>query len=390
VKVLVAHNRYRSTSPSGENKLVDDEIGILRAAGVDVVTMIEESDRLDSAGIVGLAEAAVGPVYAPAGVRRFRELLLRERPDVVHLHNVYPLISPQVIRVSGERRVPVVQTMHNYRHSCVNGLQFRDGAVCTDCDGSRLSLPAIKHGCYRGSRAQTLPMAIGRSVHRSTWAHVDRFLALTPFMARRLALNGIDEQRITVRPSWVRDPGPGSPRGNDFVYVGRLDEAKGIPLLLKAWQHTRSSRRLVVVGSGPLAGAVEAAASSDPSIVYLGQQGAAGVAAAIGAASAVVVPSLWFEGFPLTVVEAFAHGRPVVVLEGGSAASVVDDRLGWRVARSHESLSDLLGAWDSGEADRRGRAARAAYEALYSPAAAMASLMQVYGELTGRVTVVTR
>jgi glycosyltransferase involved in cell wall biosynthesis len=390
VKVLVVHNRYRSASPSGENKLVDDEIRLLREGGVDVVTMIEESDRLDGAGIVGLAEAAVGPVYAPAGVRRFRDVLLRERPDVVHLHNVYPLISPQVVRLSHSRRVPVVQTMHNYRHSCVNGLQFRDGAVCTDCDRSRLSLPAIQHGCYRGSRAQTLPMAIGRAVHRSTWSQVDRFLALTPFMARRLALNGIQERRITVRPSWVPDPGHSRTGGDDFVYVGRLDEAKGIPLLLKAWQQTRTSRRLVVVGSGPLAGAVEAAASGDTSIVYLGQQGPAEVAAAIGAASAVVVPSLWFEGFPLTVVEAFAHGRPVVVLEGGSAASVVDDRLGWRVARSHESLSDLLGAWDGDEADRRGRAARAAYEALYSPIAAMSSLMQVYGELAGRVGVVTR
>jgi glycosyltransferase involved in cell wall biosynthesis len=385
VKVLVAHNRYRSASPSGENTLVDDEIGILRAAGVDVVPMIENSDRLEGAGLTGLAAAAVGPVYAPAGVRRFKDLLMRERPDVVHLHNVFPLISPQVVRVALALRVPVVQTMHNYRHSCVNGLQFRNGVVCTDCDGSRLSLPALHHGCYRGSRVQTLPMAIGRAVHRSTWPRVDRFLTLTPFMARRLAINGIQESRITVRPSWVPDPGKGDSAGDDFVYVGRLDEAKGVSLLLKAWEHAHTPRRLVIVGSGPLAGAVEAAAGRDPSIVYLGQQSAAGVAAAVNSATAVVVPSLWFEGFPLTVVEAFAHGRPVVALEGGSAASVVDDRVGWRVSRSHESLGALITAWDPREADRRGRAARAAYQALYSPAAATASLLQVYCELTGRV-----
>ena len=329
----------------------------------------------------------MGPVYAPRGVPRFKKLLEREQPDVVHLHNVYPLISPQVVRAAHAQGVPVVQTLHNYRHSCVNGLQFRNGGVCTDCDGTKLSLPAVRHGCYRGSRAQTVPMAIGRAVHRSTWTEVDRFLALTPFMAERLALTGVPASRITVRPSWVPDPGAPMQPGDDVVCIGRLDEAKGTALLLAAWAQVQTDRRLIFAGDGPMLDQVRAAAAADPSIVYVGSLDRAGVAAAMQRAAVVVVPSVCFEGFPLTVVEAFSQGRPVIVLNGGSAASVVDDTVGWRVEPSALALGSALEALDPLEAAVRGAAARLRYSERYSGAAAGESLLATYNAVTNRPSV---
>src|SRR4051794_15577628 len=167
MRVLVAHNRYRASSPSGENQLVAAEIDLLRAGGVDVVPLLTDSD--DLTGPLGALRGAPGPIYSPSGVRGFKRLLAQTRPDVVHLHNVYPLISPYVVRVAARAGVPVVQTVHNYRHGCVNGLHLRDGHPCTDCLGTRLGLPAVRHGCYRDSRLQTVPMTIGQVVHRPTW-----------------------------------------------------------------------------------------------------------------------------------------------------------------------------------------------------------------------------
>jgi glycosyltransferase involved in cell wall biosynthesis len=380
VKVLIAHNRYRSDAPSGENRVVEQEIELLRDAGVEVTTVIEDSDTI--VGPAATAKASLGPVYSIAGVRRFRQALEDSRPDVVHLHNVFPLLSPQVVRAAHDRAIPVVQTVHNYRHSCVNGLQLRDNRPCTSCDGMRLALPALRHGCYRSSRVQTVPMVAGQLVHRRTWRSLDRFLALTPFMAERLASAGIPKQSITVRPTWVPDPGAVLPAaGRDLLFVGRLDEAKGLRLLLEAWRHAKVDGQLLIAGDGPLRSELIEATIADPSVRLLGRLDAAGVSSAMRSACAVVIPSLCFEGLPLVAVEAFAHGRPVVVLEGGSVASVVTENIGWRAPATAGALAAVLTAVGPAEAARRGLAARATYETWHSPYAATRSLLGVYADV---------
>src|ERR1700712_1366446 len=296
MRVLVAHNLYRSSAPSGENQLVRAEIELLRDGGVEVVGLIQDSDDIPD-GIRGLLDAAPGPVYSRDGVRRFTRLLEEHRPDVVHLHNVFPLISPYVVRVAARHGVPVVQTVHNYRHGCVNGLHLRDGHTCTDCVGTRLGLPAVQHGCYRGSRAQTGPMAVGQVVHRRTWHRgVARFLALTAFMRDQLVATGIDQERISIRPTWVPDPGLADRAGRDVLFLGRLDQGKGVDLLLDAWRIAgrRSGRNLVLAGDGPLQRAVERAADEDPTVRWAGRLDPAGVAQAMRDAAYVAVPSRFF------------------------------------------------------------------------------------------------
>jgi glycosyltransferase involved in cell wall biosynthesis len=384
MRVLVAHNFYRSNAPSGENQLVQAEVALLRGAGVDVVEMFEDSDSIPP-GVRGVLRAAPGPVYSPSGVRRFTRMLAETQPDVVHLHQVEPLISPWVVRVAAKHDVPVVQTVHAYRHACVNGVHLRDGHVCTDCVGTRLALPGIRHGCYRDSRLQTLPVTVGLDVHRRTWRHgVQRFLVLTAFMRDMLAATGIPTEKITLRPTWVPDPGVPPATGSDVLYVGRLDVPKGIDRLLEAWElgGSRSGRTLVVVGDGPLRDRVQAAAATG-SVRWLGQVPQEEVAVAMAGAAYVVVPSRVFEGYPLAVAEAFARARPVLTVSGGSVGTIVDDSIGWVVDPSAEALAEAIARIDDDEAAPRGAAARSAYERSSTPQRGLESLMRVYEEVAG-------
>lgn len=191
MKVLLVHNSYRSDSPSGEQRVVDDESALLSAAGVSVVKYFRSSDEIAQFSAIRRTELPVRPIWSVEDTRRFRAVLAQCGPDVVHVHNVYPLISPGVVTVASELRVPVVQTVHNYRHVCANGSFFRDGHICTDCAGRKTAWPAVVHGCYRGSRAQSLIMATSLRLHAQTWRRVQLFLPVTQFMADYLESAGI-------------------------------------------------------------------------------------------------------------------------------------------------------------------------------------------------------
>lgn len=379
MRILIAHNRYRSAQPSGENIVVDAEVALLRDAGHEVATLLPSSDEI-GAGPAAAARAGLGAVWSRAGVAALTRAIREHAPQVLHLHNVYPLLSPWTIRAAAAEGVPVVQTVHNYRHTCVNGLHLRDGRVCVDCLGHRVPWPAVEHGCYRGSRAQSLPMAVSQAVHRTTWqSGVARFIALTPFQRDWLTHWGVPGDRITVRPSWVPDPGePVSPPSRDVVFVGRLSEEKGIALLLEAWSRLpRSDRRLVVVGDGELAPLVRERSAADPSLVFRGRLSPAEVAGAIRDSGVVVVPSLCFEGYPLVIAEAFAHARPVLTVSGGATATIVGPDVGWVVAPTAAALASGIAHTAEGTG-ALGDAARARYLAESSPAAALESLLAVY------------
>jgi len=388
MKVLVCHNRYRSNVPSGENRYVDDEIALLRGTGIDVVPMLEENDSIISGSPLNMANAALGLLYSPTGVRRFRNLLREERPDIVHLHNVYPLISPPVIRVAKAAGVPVVQRVHNYSHTCVSGAHFRDGHQCDDCLGRRIALPAIRHGCYRGSHAQSAGRVLAKTVHRGTWGMVDQFLVHTPFMASRLAVAGIDQKQITVLPSYAPDPGEPTARpGKNFLFHGRLEEGKGILFLLETWRSRkdRGGRRLRIVGTGPLADEVRSMALNEDDVDYLGYVERDQVMSEIANCGVAVVPSLYYEaGLPLTAIEALGHGRPVMVNRDTSFATVISDDFSWRIEPTVGSWHKAMDTITQGDIEARGTAARKFYVENCSPAAAAASLIKIYESLLRR------
>ncbi|PPA56765.1 glycosyltransferase family 4 protein [Micromonospora chalcea] len=314
MRIVVAHNRYREAQPSGENTIVDAEIAQLTAAGVEVLPFLRSSDEIPSMSKPAKALLPISPIWAPKAQHDLDRLLTEHRPDVLHLHNPYPLLSPWVVRTAHKRGVPVVQTVHNYRQVCSSGLYFRDGVICQDCRGRALGVPAIVHRCYRNSRAQSALMATTLAVHRPTWKSVDRYIALTTAVADHLRDYGIPDERIVVKPNAVPDPGTPAPVGNGFLFMGRLSPEKGLDLLLAAWRRhpVGALGPLRIAGDGELRPLAEAAAAERSDVLYLGQLDRSGVRAALADSSVVLATSTWHDVLPTVIIEALASGRPVL------------------------------------------------------------------------------
>ena len=379
MKVVVAHNRYASAQPSGENAVVEADIAELRAAGVEVLPLVRRSDEIATWSGLRRAASAGSPLYNGSAQRELRALLRRHRPDVVHLHNPYPLISPWVVRTARQHGVPVVQTVHNYRQVCVNGVFFRDGAGCTECVGRALPLPAVRHACYRGSRAQSAVMAATLTVHRPTWHRVDRFLAPTAAIADHLHRAGIPAGRVTIKPNAVADPGPPAPPGDGFLFLGRLVPEKGLELLLAAWAlHPVGSLGLLrIAGDGPLRRMCTGVGR--PDVVFLGSLDPAGVRAAVRDSAVIVVPSVWPDVLPTVALEALAAGRPVL----GTAMGGIPDAVGpagWLVAPTVPALAAALPIARR-EAPALAALARHRYLTTYHPTRITAQLIATYTAL---------
>lgn len=380
MKIVVAHNRYVSAVPSGENQIVSDEIAILRASGHEVHPYLRDSDEIAKFRGRKRAELAIRPIRSREDVGAFSRLLLDVRPDVVHLHNPYPLISPWIVRVAAEMNIPVVQSVYNYRMSCVAGSFFRDGSPCEDCLGKSVPWPAVFHGCYRGSRTQSVPMAVALSTHRKTWETVDRFLALSSFMADKLRAAGIRDSQITIRPNAAEDPGPPTPIGKGFLFAGRFDQQKGILLLLDAWRRSGLGHQdtLVIAGHGALAPEIQRISAGLDGVTLVGSVDRSDVGRLMTRAAVVVVPSIWYEGFPQIVVEAFARARPVLGTNVGALAELIDDTVGWSAQPDAADLARTLVEVSGTNASDRGAAARRRYEERYTPEVVLEQLLAIY------------
>ncbi len=379
MRVLVLHNRYRGDQPSGENAVVDTEIESLRAAGVDVARYTPSSDEIDAFPIqrkVSLLTA--GSTYRP-GVKAVTDLVESFRPDVVHAHNVVPLVSPAALRMVAARGVPVVQTVHNYRISCAAGTHMREGSACTLCTSSS-QLPSIPRRCYRGSTTQSAVMALARRADRGRANPIGTYVAISRFVKRHLLDQGVPPARVTVKYNGVATA-PACSRADDhtFVFAGRLEPEKGVQVLLDAWdQRLVSGHRLVIAGSGRLADHVARAARRDPTIEYAGLLPRQALRDLIARCTAVVVPSLWDEPFGLGVIEAFAAGKQAVVSTKGALPELAALGPGI-VSRPHpDELARALAT--AAVADRQNARvrAKAAVDQHFSLSVTTAQLLSVY------------
>jgi glycosyltransferase involved in cell wall biosynthesis len=391
-KVVVAHNRYASAAPSGENLVVDAEMAQLRAAGLTIIPFVRSSDEIGGLPLAQRALLPLSPIYNGSSRRALDEVLRAEKPDLLHLHNPYPLLSPWVIRTAHRRGIPVVQTVHNYRQVCASGLYFRDGHICHDCRGKTFGLPAIRHACYRGSRAQSAIMATTLAAHRGTWRSVDRFIALTSAIADHLRDYGIPADRISIRPNAIPDPGLPPPcTRHGFLFAARMSAEKGLGLLLDAWRSHRDTElgTLRLAGDGPLRSLAVAAAAERADVTYLGPLDRAATLAEIAAAACVVVPSTWHDVLPTIVLEALAAGRPVLgtnlggipYLVGADGAAGSEAAAGWIVEPSSAALAAGLRLAYVGAAGRA-TTARRRYEECFAPPVLIQRLLEIYARTT--------
>ncbi len=387
MRVLVVHNRYSSRVPSGENTVVDAETGWLKDAGVEVRRHEVTNDDIVQGGIRTRIEIGIAAAWSTNQARRLRSAVERERPDVVHVHNLFPILSGSVARAAAEADLPVVWTVHNYRLTCVAGTRFRDGAMCDRCHrGWRV--PGVAFGCYGTSRLASVSTTVGTSIFRGIARRRLTTVAVSDHVRRWLLGLGFDPARTMTKYNGV--PGPAAvpaaaapARGRTILYLGRLAEEKGIRLLLDAWRQVADpGARLRFVGSGPLAQDVADAARRDPRIDPVGQVARDDVAAHLLEARALVVPSVWEEPFPLAALDGLAHGRPVVTTGLGGLRDMVDDSCGWIVAPDPGAvaagLTEVLAA-DEAVAVRGGQA-RLVYEKRFTPEVTTRALVDIYTE----------
>lgn len=326
MRVAMLHNRYRTGQPSGENTVVAQTVDLLRNSGHDIDLYVRNSDDIAAMGRKARALLPFRSVWSFSAEHDLTQLLQERRPDVVHVHNTFPLFSASVLRAAYRLGLPVVATLHNFRLMCANAVLQRDGRPCESCVG-RLPWYGVMHGCYRESRVQTLPLATSIGVHNTlhTWQrYVTTFVAPSEFVRERYVAGGFAPDRIVVKPHAVPHEGVvRSGPGDAVVFLGRLVEDKGFADLLQAWDSSLGT--LVVAGDGPLRAEAEARAQRDPSVKVLGQLPWADCMELLGSARVAVVPARSYETFGLVVVEAFAHGVPVVASRLGALAELVDD-----------------------------------------------------------------
>lgn len=385
MKILAVHNRY--VQAGGEDEVFAAETALLESHGHRVIRHVDDNDRIVDMGRLRLAGRTI---WNREAARDLAAVLRRERPDVAHFHNTFPLISPAAYWTAHEAGVPVVQTLHNYRLICANAQLYRNGRACESCVGRALPWPGVVHGCYRHGRAATAVVAGMLGTHRAfgTWSRrVDRYIALTEFARGKFVEGGLPAARIRVKPNFLTDdPGPGTGAGGYVLFVGRLAGEKGIDTLAAAWDRLAGDVRLKVVGQGDLAPVVEALAARDSRVEVLGRRSRAEVNALMQEALVLAVPSRWYEGFPLVVVEALAAGLPVIASDhGGLVEAVRHGETGWRVPPGDpDALAHAVAraAADPAALVPMRRAARADFEARYTADRNYRLLMDIYGELT--------
>jgi glycosyltransferase involved in cell wall biosynthesis len=384
MKILVCHNFYQQAG--GEDRVFADECRLFENRGHEVLRYTRHNDELRAATTINAATTAV---WSRQTYAELSEVIRRHRPQVVHFHNTFPLISPAGYYAARAAGVPVVQTLHNYRLVCPNAMLFRSGRVCEDCLGRSVAWPGVLHRCYRGSRGASATVATMLALHRAagTWRNqVDVYIALTEFSRAKFLAGGLPDTKFVVKPHFLlEDPGPGRGQGGYALYVGRLSPEKGIRTLLTTWRTQPGLPPLRVVGDGPLAGEVRQAAS-EGILEWLGWVSRPEARALMAEAACLVFPSEWYETFGLVVIEALAAGTPVVLSEGGAAAELVNHgrtgahfRSGDAAALAHEVRALVA---DAGRLEGLRSAARAEYETRYSAEANYQALLDIYRRAT--------
>jgi len=388
MKILQLHNRYRAHG--GEDQVVEDERRSLIEHGHRV--WCAYVDNSDLVGWPALLATAWRTSYSRRARDATRRLIARVRPDVVHVHNLFPRLSPALFDACIAEAVPAVMTLHNYRLLCANAIFLRDGRVCEECiSGS--AYRSVLHGCYRGSRLASLPVAhmIERHRRRDTWgSDVACLITLNAFARDRLVEAGIPRSRIEIKHNAVADPFDGEfapPRdpGGEVraLFVGRLSAEKGLHTLLRAWRGLDVPLR--IAGGGPLASLRD---QREPNVRWLGPLPRARVFQEMRRASFLVFASEWYEGQPLVLLEAMAHGLAVISVRTAAMSELIEDGYNGILVDPGDITAFRAGvarlAADPALREHLGRNARRHFLTRFTPARSYRRLMEIYGRVVGQ------
>jgi glycosyltransferase involved in cell wall biosynthesis len=382
MRILIAHNRYQQ--PGAEDQVFTAEADLLADRGHDVIRYELHNDSIKRTGKLKLLR---NTMWNPQSAESVQLLVRYNHIEVAHFHNIFPVMSPSVYRAARNEGAAVVQTLHNFRLVCPGNTMYRDNHLCADCVGKLLPWPSVLHACYRGDRQATAVSAAMLAYHRArgTWSsNIDVYVALSEFNRSLFCRAGFADASIFVKPNFLKsDPGPGARKRTGALFFGRLIPEKGILTLLEAWKRIGSKLPLTILGDGPLRDEVASAAdSSDGAVKWLGWRSRSEVDEALGAASVVISPSVWLEAGPLSLIESFARGTPVIASRLGSLSEFVKPGVSGYLfdpgnpASLVEAVEKFLKLPDCGS--RMGETAREIFLDTYSAEPAYKNMLALY------------
>lgn len=390
MKILVVHNRYQHAG--GEDSVVSAEISLLSHYGHDVEVWSVDNNTLPG-GLSGKVKVALSTCYSKTSLAAADKLLSSLKPDLVHVHNFFPQISPSIYDACSNVGVPVVQTLHNYRLICPGAFLMRDGKICEQCINGNPYQAAL-YGCYRNSQLGSLVVAHMVAQHRTlgTWnTKVNRFIALTEFAKSKFVQAGFPEYKICVKPNFVAGSQSTESSGHagrdtrQALYVGRLSPEKGIATLAEAWGGLAEDYVLKVAGSGELSNRFVGL----DKVELLGFQDSQAITGLMRRAGFLILPSEWYEGFPMVLLEAFANGLPVIASRIGSLAEVVQEGetgLLFEPGNSKELAQKARWLFEHpAEQVRMGLNAKRAYNEKYTAEINYTQLAAIYADVIGKI-----
>ncbi len=387
-KVLIVHNYYQI--PGGEDVVVANEKELLEQHGHTVFLYSRSNSEIKNMRMVKKLLLPFGAVFNFRTYCQIKQIVKENEIDIVHVHNTWNLISPSVYYAARACRVPVVQTIHNFRLLCPGATFYREGRICEDCV-SKGFICAVRNKCYRNSRMQTFVSVFCNTIHRLTGIYGKiNYICLTEFNKRKLLqLKQISQDRVFVKPNFVSDCGgfvSAKDRANRIIYAGRLDKLKGVDILFEAWkQMGDDAPELVVCGTGPLGKWCKQFVADNhlEKIKLMGAVSNAEVRNLIATAKALILPTQWYEGFPMSIVEAFSVGTPVIGSDIGNVGDMIREGIsGVKFDRnSSKALIDAIHILQNNQDDLYEKVYEY-YLSNYSAEMNYVHLMEIYGKVT--------
>lgn len=383
MKILIIHNSYQYKG--GEDTVFEGETNLLLHNGHNVKTLTFDNKTIKTP-IQKIITALMIP-FNLISAKILQHTIDTFQPDIIHVHNFFPIASPSIFYIARKNNIPIVMTLHNYRLICPNALLYTEHTICEKCINHSFALKGVVRGCYRSSKLQTFVLASSSFIHNilGTWRKkVDMLITLTPFSEHvflRSALN-VDAQQFRIKPNFVEDYGIGTDKEDYVLFVGRLSEEKGIKILLEAFKQLPYP--LHIVGSGPLESLVIECSKQYDNIHYIGHQTKNDVIATMKKAKVVVVPSIVYETFGMIIIEAFSTGTPVLCSNKGAMAEIVENGysgLHFNLGDADDLSLKLKSLYSDPNAYQRMCInARQVYESTYTPDKNYDNLMGIYND----------